>query len=136
MFSDTCLSTSSPSREYKEENQNPNPVSQGYQTFRNGLLHSFDDEPASVGPYGEQLWYRDGVIHRSDDKPAYKFQNLQVWFCNGLVHRADDKPAIVFTDRFSVWYRDGIIHRDHDKPAVMLSDNTCYWYRDGQKYIL
>jgi len=47
-------------------------------TYRNGLLHSFDDMPAlRIG--SQQEWYKNGKRHRDGDKPALIDKKRQEW---------------------------------------------------------
>ena len=62
-------------------------------TYKNGLLHSFDDKPAvSKGQYQE--WYKDGKLHREGDFPAVVSPNRQEWYRDGKLHRDGDLPAV------------------------------------------
>ncbi len=41
------------------------------ETFLNGKLHSFNDEPAVHDTHeGNKSWYKNGILHRDNDKPA------------------------------------------------------------------
>jgi len=67
-------------------------------TYKNGLLHSFDDKPAFTEyNYSDEtlytMWYSDGKYHRDGDKPAVIHGNIQEWYQHGIRHRSDDKPA-------------------------------------------
>jgi len=103
----------------------------GY-TYKNGLLHSFNDEPAaSDGIY--ILWYKDGKIHRENDLPALVDleQLIQKWYKNGKIHREGDLPAVInVKSDIQWWCKDGKLHRDNDLPAVIES-NIRQWYKDG-----
>jgi len=63
-------------------------------TYRNGLLHSYNDKPALVNGM-RQEWYKNGKKHREHDKPAIIDQNIQEWFKNGMCHREGDLPAVI-----------------------------------------
>ena len=94
-------------------------------TYRNGLLHSYDDQPAVFK--GTQKWYRNGEIHREGDKPAVICGNKQVWYWNGERHREGDLPAVINGD-LKEWYRNGELHREGDLPAVINGDIQEWWY--------
>ena len=63
-------------------------------TYKNGVLHSYDDKPAYTYPFGKQ-WYKDGKIHRDNDKPAYVYKNTKKWYKDGELHRDNDLPAVI-----------------------------------------
>ncbi len=53
-------------------------------TYRDGKLHSFDDQPALVSARGRREWFDNGVRHREDGKPAVISETGEMkWFCNG-----------------------------------------------------
>jgi hypothetical protein len=66
-------------------------------TYKNGVLHSFEDEPASNKITCKE-WYKDGVLHR-EDLPARITLNridgrlFEYYYYNGEIHRGDG-PAI------------------------------------------
>lgn len=66
-------------------------------TYKNGLLHSFDDQPAiSLDNGTNKFWYRNGYRHRDGDKPAVvKGEKYMEWWVHGRLHRYDYKPSIV-----------------------------------------
>lgn len=48
--------------------------------YKNGMVHSVNDEPAFYQEKGEsclQTWYKNGQIHRSSSKPAKFFESNQ-----------------------------------------------------------
>ena len=68
---------------FRSESQNGN-------TYRNGLLHSFDDIPAVVSG-GRQEWYKDGLLHREGDRPAVVSEgSYKQWWVNGVFVRYDE----------------------------------------------
>ena len=71
-------------------------------TYKNGVLHSYNDLPAI-----RKEWYKDGELHRDGDMPAIIESNRQVWYKNGKIYREGDNPAIIFSDTRKVWYRHG-----------------------------
>ena len=63
-------------------------------TYKNGVLHSYDDKPAIVIPnWSWGVWCKDGKIHRDNDRPAHEGNNYQIWYRNGKIHRDGDLPA-------------------------------------------
>jgi hypothetical protein len=63
-------------------------------TYKNGLLHSYDDMPAFVNGTRHK-WYKDGVLHREGDLPALVDTYSTEWWVNGQRHR-EDGPALVY----------------------------------------
>ena len=78
----------------------------GY-TYKNGLLHSFDDMPA-IHDFFKKSWFKDGKIHREGDLPACICQLGNSWYKNGVRHREGDLPAIIDVDGSKEWWIDGI----------------------------
>jgi len=102
-------------------------------TYRNGVLHSYQDKPAEIsyGHYG--LWYKNGKLHRDGDLPAYVDlkhpETFCTWYKNGKIHRDGDLPALIEGDR-KVWYKNGVKHRDGDLPGY-IEGKTQKWYVRG-----
>jgi hypothetical protein len=102
-------------------------------TYRNGLLHSYEDEPAIIADNGTyKVWYKQGKIHREGDLPAItRNEQYQEWYRNGRLHRDRDLPAIIGTN-FREWYKNGKLHRDGDQPAVIdLQLQLREWWVNG-----
>jgi len=99
-------------------------------TYRNGLLHSFHDNPALVhGKHKE--WYVDGLLHREGDKPAVVIDGVaERWYKHGKSHRDGDKPAHI-AENYQEWWVDGKRHRDGDLPAI-IDGNRMSWYSYGR----
>ena len=99
-------------------------------TYRNGLLHSFDDKPAKLyGKYKE--WYANGLLHRESDKPAVVIDGVaERWYKNGKRHRDGDKPAHIAED-YREWWINDKRHRDEDLPAL-IDGNRMSWYTYGK----
>ena len=75
-------------------------------TYKNGVLHSYNDEPAYYC-FFYQLWYRDGKRHRDGDLPAFiSDDNKQIWYKNGIRHRDGDKPAYIY-GKYKQWWVSG-----------------------------
>lgn len=109
-------------------------------TFKNGLLHSYGDEPAMYCPIlKEKIWFKDGKRHRDGDLPAVQSDKTLTWYKNGVIHREGDLPAKVFLNSSKIpwilgavseeWYMNGERHREGNMPAVI--DNLLgiqeYW---------
>jgi hypothetical protein len=89
-------------------------------TFLNGVLHSFNDQPAIVGR-GCAVWLNAGVVHRGGDRPAVQLNGSTMYIMHGVWHRGGDQPAVI-TKCQTVWYDRGEIHRDFG-PAKIFRDN-------------
>jgi len=101
-------------------------------TYWNGLLHSYDDEPAIVADNGTyKVWYKQGKIHREGDLPAITRNEIyQEWYKEGELHRDGDLPAIQ-GNNMREWYKNGKLHRDGDLPAFQ-GNNMREWYKNGK----
>jgi hypothetical protein len=80
------------------------------ETRRNGIMHSWNDEPALITAKGDRVWYYKGREHRNQDLPT----------------------AICYDGR-KIWCQYGKLHRDGDLPAVIDLDGTQFWFKHGQK---
>jgi antitoxin component YwqK of YwqJK toxin-antitoxin module len=118
-------------------------------TYRNGVLHSYDDKPAEIR-YGRfAVWYKNGKVHRDDDLPAYVDlkhpETYLKWYKNGKIHREGDLPAVIDNSKkkgrigdvsvlreniIEIWYKNGVIHRGGDLPAY-IGGKTRKWYKNG-----
>ena len=102
-------------------------------TYRNGVLHSYNDKPAVIRYERMAVWYKNGKIHREGDLPAYvdlKYPETHItWYRNGKIHREGDLPALIDGDK-KVWYKNGVMHRDGDMPAL-IEGKTEKWYVRG-----
>jgi hypothetical protein len=80
-----------------------------YQSFKyNGILHSFNDNPAVIHNDGTKLWYQHGNLHRNNDQPAIvKDIGSKEWYQHGKLHRDNDQPAVIQVDGFKGWYQHG-----------------------------
>jgi hypothetical protein len=124
-------------------------------TYKNGLYHSFDDQPAIVTPNWSWEWCKDGKWHREGDKPAvieegghvFKYYDndflhriggpavtcdkenfTHEWWDNGKRHRIGG-PA-VYDDYFQAWWENGKLHRI-DGPAVVHKNYYMQWWENG-----
>lgn len=99
-------------------------------TYKNGVLHSYDDQPASH-INGCKEWYQNGKRHRDGDKPAFIYGSWEEWRKNGKLHRDGDKPSVIDRAR-QEWYKDGKRHREGDLPAFIYC-NILEWWKNGEK---
>ena len=85
-------------------------VISGYKAwFKNGELHSFDDEPAIIHRNGDKYWYKNEVLHRDGDLPAYiGINGVKQYYKNGKLHRDNDLPAVIDIDRDKWYYKNGV----------------------------
>lgn len=126
-------------------------------TYKNGVLHSFEDNPATETPIcktwykdgmrhregdlpaviyntneGHKEWCKNGLLHRDGDLPAVERGNYKAWYKNGLLHREGDLPAVVDSDR-QIWCVNGVVHREGDLPAK-IGRNIQLWYKQGKHH--
>ena len=101
-------------------------------THRNGLLHSFDDQPA-ISDFFKKSWFKDGKLHRDGDKQACISRHYHSWYKNGKRHREGDKPAFIAEDNSQEWWVNGVRHREGDKPAIE-SSNIMEWWKNGMRH--
>jgi len=100
-------------------------------TYKNGLLHSFGDEPA-ISDFFKKSWFKDGKLHRENDLPACISQLYSSWHKNGVLHRDGGLPAMISPDGTDQeFWVDGKRHRDGDLPAV-IRDGTREFWVDGK----
>ncbi len=100
----------------------------------NGMVHSFDDNPAYILfnlTYTTYEWYTDGRRHREGDKPARinRFSSPPntikcSWYINDKLHRDNDQFAEYMSfqtlgQEYFYWYQNGVKHRENDNPAVI-----------------
>jgi antitoxin component YwqK of YwqJK toxin-antitoxin module len=107
-----------------------------YHSFKyNGILHSFNDQPAIIRNDGSQHceWYRHGKIHRDNGQPAIIYSNGKGWYQHGKLHRDNDQPAVIYlSPGKQIWYQHGKLHRDHDQPAIIKDNGSKEWYQHGR----
>ena len=99
-----------------------------YKSWKDGILHSYDDEPAWTTSEGERFWYTDGLLHRDHDKPAHVTPHdfCKEWFLRGELHRDGDQPARVRGCERE-WFSHGARHRAGNKPAVSRLFSEEWW---------
>ena len=99
-------------------------------TYANGVLHSFDEEPAVIWN-GIKEWYLFGQLHRDKDLPAVIYPNgTRIWYQQGKIHRDNDLPAVISYDDYKQWFYNGKIYRESVEPAINFY-NSLYGYRNG-----
>jgi hypothetical protein len=53
-------------------------------TYLNGVLHSFDDQPAVITVLGSRKWYHNGLLHRDNGSPAIMSSDgTREWYTHG-----------------------------------------------------
>ena len=100
-------------------------------TYANGVLHSFDDNPAEIEADGTQMWYKNGDLHRDNDLPAViKPTGSQKWYKNGKLHRDGDLPAEIWADGTQVY----VVQKqgNHRKAESCSSGTLKVWYKNGE----
>ena len=104
-------------------------------TYKNGVLHSFNDYPARINQNGMMYWYVNGQLHRNGDLPAIVSPNTsnyyRAWYKKGRCHRDNDLPAIKYSDGTDEWYSNGKLHRENNLPSVIGGDGYCAWQKNG-----
>jgi hypothetical protein len=111
-------------------------------TYRNGLLHSYMDQPAAVSDVlHTKFWYKNGKRHREGDLPAVQSATNSEWYKNGKRHREGHLPAVVFKGRnlfsggeYNEWWVNGVLHREDDLPAIESKNGRCEWWNKGQRH--
>ena len=103
-------------------------------TYRNGVRHSFNDEPAVVFGNTKEWWWK-GKLHREGDLPAVIMNDGKSfeWWVNGKRHREGDQPAVIYSaDPYKAWYVNGVRHRDIGKGPAVESRSGYEWWRYGE----
>ena len=99
-------------------------------TRLNGLLHSFNDQPATVDK-DRMTWYYLGEIHRGNDLPAVVIVGERYeWWTHGIPGRDGDRPAVV-TRMVKEWIVDDKLHRDGGQPAVVWYNGDADYFTHG-----
>ena len=75
--------------------------------------------------------YRNGLLHSYDDQPSNSMNDQKTWHKDGNLHREGDLPAVIEGDR-QIWYKDGNLHRDGDLPAV-INGYEKQWWKNGEQ---
>jgi hypothetical protein len=111
-------------------------------TYRNGLLHSYEDQPAAVSNVlHTKFWYKNGKRHREGDLPAVQSSTNAEWYKDGKRHREGGLPAVVLTDKkiicsgvYNEWWENGVRHREGDLPAIETGNRHREWWVKGQRH--
>lgn len=66
-----------------------------WNTYGNGLLHSFDGKPSVSTPFGFYQTHYFGITHSFNDSLAYtNSRGVSAWYQNDKLHRDNDLPAV------------------------------------------
>jgi small nuclear ribonucleoprotein (snRNP)-like protein len=99
-------------------------------TYKNGLLHSFDDQPALVIDDFAKEWLKDGKWHREGDKPAVIYDGIFKYYDNDILHRKEGPAVTSDKENFRhEWWENGKRHRIGG-PAV-YDGNIQEWWENG-----
>jgi hypothetical protein len=103
--------------------------------YRNGRLHSYDDQPAVVSSTGEREWRRDGVPHRDGDQPAKILADGSMFYIHdGQLDRAGGRPAVVSPNGRTEYWVSGVRHRGlAEGPARIHPDGAEEYWVHGQR---
>lgn len=116
--------------------QTPNAI----YTFKDGVFHSFNDEPAVNYISGLKGWFENGKLSRKDGC-AVSSTNLREWWEDGKLHRTEKNsdgktmPAIIFSQgesSYEAWYINGLLSRDW-KEGPAYKDKFCEKYYSNGK---
>lgn len=77
-----------------------------------GLLHSDLGDgiivPAVVTSRGGRCWYRNGSLHSWNDEPSFVQEDgSRFWHCDGALHRVGG-PAIIWNNGLEEWWNNGV----------------------------
>lgn len=75
----------------------------GPQPMRNGLPHSYDDQP--YHRFDELYWYKNGLLHR-ENQPAAITNHYKGYFWNNKPHNSTG-PAMYYQRGGVAYYRHG-----------------------------
>lgn len=102
---------------------NPKKVEHHYKLIKTftGFILDIDNIRAS---------YKDGKLHSFEDEPAVVTEYCSIWYYNGLIHR-ENNPAIVYHTGAVVWFHHGKISRI-DGPAMISHDGKKKWYLNDE----
>ena len=62
--------------------------------------------------------YKNGLLHSYDDQPAEITKTLKLWYSNGKLHRKE-KPAICYTNGNCKYYKKNRLHSYNDSHLNM-----------------
>ena len=99
-------------------------------TYKNGLFHSFDDQPAIVNGEDFKEWLKDGKWHREGDKPAVIEAGTMKYYKDDVLHRERGPAVTADIENFThEWWLNGKRHRVGG-PAV-YDDDIQEWWENG-----
>ena len=103
-------------------------------TRLNGLLHSFNDQPAMIESDGRMLWYDHGDLSRGNDLPAVVIIGEHYeWWTAGIPGRDGDRPAVV-TRMAKEWIVNDQLHREGGQPAVIWYNGDMDYFEKGMQH--
>lgn len=71
----------------------------------NGKLHSVLNKPALINKKTEDKFYfKNGLLHSFNDNPSVDTKYLKAWHKNGLLHRGHSEPAIISFSSNEYWF--------------------------------
>jgi hypothetical protein len=71
-------------------------------TFKNNILHSYNDKPAVEWRDGSKYWYRNGMNHRLYG-PAVEFNNDKYWYLFDKEYSEDEYNEIMKNAPLFYW---------------------------------
>ncbi len=113
---------------YKENTGYRGKYSSGTRRTRNGLFHSWNDNPALCAET-IKTWRKFGILHRGNDLPAIIFCGGEEWWWKGELHREGGLPAMKYIEGEQYWVS-GKLHREGG-PAVSEPANgyEAWWWK-------
>jgi hypothetical protein len=94
--------------DYENDNESQlNWIETGKKTLRDGVMHSFKDEPAceNIRIYlkfttqsSSKEWYENGVLHRGPKLPAMDFDNMKHYYFEGGLYDICDGDGTFYSD--------------------------------------
>ena len=117
-------------------------------TYANGLLHSFDDEPAVIHGEDDDDHYMDNLVvtesreyidwyiyssyHYIGGPTDIFLHGYQAWFSHGKRHRIG-MPAIIYATGAKIYYINGMCHRT-DGPAIVHRDGAFEYWLNNKRH--
>jgi len=71
--------------------------------------------------------YKNGLLHSFNDEPAIVYADRSEWYSNGKLHRVG-KPAICYVNGDCKYYKKNRLHSYDDLPAIKNTNGDCEWY--------
>lgn len=102
-------------------------------TYRLGLLHSYNDEPAVVVERpGNPLWKVEYSMECSRVRPNEGVK--KIWMKDGKRHRVNGLPAVIFDCGTRMWYQGGVPYRPHGLPTYVTEGGILIWLDDEARF--